>query len=258
MNKIHQYNERIFDSWTEESAYLLGWLITDGCVQYVPNKRYGLRWELADKDAVEMIRDILQATNNIYDRPKDTVNLYSIYIRGEYITRRVMNLGISPRKTHTIKFPPVPLCVMRHFIRGIMDGDGSVMLLNKKYGKQLSTKFCSASKDFINELGNVLRRELGLIPKIYEEQPGFYVLKYGANESFALLKYLYDDCKYYLARKRDKFMEASNIKCGSRVSTCMRCGKEIVRTSNRQKWCNKCNTAVMRERDRKRHRTHDE
>lgn len=257
MNQQYSYNEKIFDEWNEKSAYLLGWLATDGCVQYIPNKRYGLRWELADLDAVETIRDILESDHPIHERNPGTGKLYSLYIRGKYISQRAMNLGIPPRKTHSLKFPPVPKKVMRHFLRGVFDGDGSAFLLNRKEGKVLGTKFCGASKAFIEEIGNVLKNEIGLIPKIYEDKENFWTLKYGATESFALLKYLYEDCEYFLKRKKDILGEAFILNAGNRVAKCKRCGEKIVRVSNRQKWCKECKIVVVREQDRKRRRTHD-
>lgn len=258
MNQQYVYNKKIFDSWNEKSAYLLGWLATDGCVQYVPNKRYGLRWELSDLDAIEMIKDILDSDYPIHKRNPGSGNLYSLYIRGKYITQRAINLGISPKKSLTLKFPPVPKKQIKHFLRGVFDGDGSAFFLNRKEGKVLGTKFCGASKEFIQKIGEILREELEIIPKIYSENnDSFWTLRYGASESISLLKYLYEDCQYFLKRKQEILDEALRINAGNKVATCNRCGKEIVRVSNRQKWCKDCKIVVVREQDRKRRRTHD-
>lgn len=251
----HKYNENLFDTWTEESAYALGWLATDGCVQYVPGERYGIRWELTDLDAIKTLLSIFSATNGVYTRETGGKPLYSIYLRGQHIVRRVMDLGITPRKTHSLKYPPVPKELHRHFIRGVLDGDGSVLILNKSNGgKQLTMKICGASKEFLESIGKILSDELEVITKIYEEQPGFYVLRYGAKESFSILRYLYHDATVFLQRKFDRYQEAINISAGNSIAQCKRCGIDIVRVSNRQKWCAKCRRIVVHERDNKRHK----
>lgn len=253
MNKLYDTNPDFFKSWSEGMAYILGWIATDGCIQYVPKKRYGLRFELADKEPLLLFKEIMNLDHPIHENKER--GHYSLYIRDKKLVKSIIDIGITPNKTFTLQPLAIPQEYMPHFIRGVFDGDGSVFILNRRNGdKTLGSKILMASKEFIQWLGDTLRDELGLIPKIYQDKGRYYALRYGAKESMALYKYMYDDAKYYLTRKRKVFEEAHEFKYGLGIAPCKRCGKEIVRTSNRQKWCNNCKKVVVKEQDLKKRR----
>ena len=90
-------------------------------------------------------------------------------------------------------------------------------------------------------------------PKIYEDKPNFYKLVYGAQESYALYKFMYENTTNYLKRKKDIFEQAIEIKAGIGLTNCTRCGKEFVKTGKVQKYCRDCKKEVVRENDRKRY-----
>lgn len=253
MYKKYTVNEDFFNikRINEKSAYVLGWLMSDGCIQFIPNKKYCIRFDLKDYDILELIRDLLESNHPI--RTTKNRNTYQLIIDSKKLVRQLLDLGITPNKTYKLKLPQIEYSLYKHLIRGYFDGDGSVRInLKKNNVKQLTSYICSVNKEFLASIGEIIKNNTGNTIKIYEEKPGFYKLFYGAKESFAFYKYMYDDTEMYLKRKKQIFDEAIEIKAGIGLMNCSKCGKEIVRTSGRMKYCKNCLHEVLKERDRKR------
>jgi intein/homing endonuclease len=248
MNQQFTVNENFFKTWTEKSAYVLGWIVSDGCINYIPKKKYEIRFELKDFDAIRLIRQLMDSNHPIHKRQDKNSVLYGLFINNKKLVKQLLDLGITPNKTYRLHFPKIPHEYKKHFIRGFFDGDGSAFLLNKtKNRKQLNSMFCSVSKEFLKEIGEFLREEIDLIPKIYKEKENFYKLRYGGKESVALYKYLYEQAHFYLKRKKEIFEQGMELKAGTGIANCKRCGKEIVRVSSRTKWCGDCKKVVQKE-----------
>lgn len=253
MFKKYEINENLFKTWTEESAYVLGWLLSDGHMQLIPKKKYSLRWELKDKEAILNIRKCLGSNAKVFERNTREGNIhYILVVNSKKMIKSLLDLGLTSQKAHNLVFPKIPSEHMHHFVRGFFEGDGSVQIAKRpKNQKQLISYFCSVSKPFLVKLGELLKTEIDLVPKIYKEQlsetSDFYKLRYGAKESYALYLYMYKGANYTLSRKKELFEKAHEIKAGIGLATCSRCKAEMVRTSNRTKWCGDCKKVVRRE-----------
>lgn len=251
INKKYKINENFFKTITRESAYVLGWVASDGCIQYIPNKKYSLRFELKDYDILTTIKDLMKT--NIPIRKREEKNTYLLVINNKKIIKSLLDLNMTPNKTYKLQMPHIDKKYYPDFIRGYFDGDGSVYLnKHNKNAPQLVSYICSVNKNFLKAIGNYLREEIDIIPKIHEESPGFYKLKYGAKESYAFYKLIYNDTDLYLKRKKDIFDNAIEIKAGIGLMNCKRCGKEIIRTSGRKRYCSECKKIVLQENERKR------
>ena len=121
-------------------------------------------------------------------------------------------LGITPRKSLTLTFPPMPPRMVRHFVRGCWDGDGSVYL-NEKNLRMPRASFISGSKDFIEQLVRHLVY-LGLPDRtIHIRNPAkrgehqSYSFRFCGRDCVLLYHVLYDnvDERMCLSRKRDRF-----------------------------------------------------
>ncbi|HSL04954.1 MAG TPA: LAGLIDADG family homing endonuclease, partial [Nitrospiraceae bacterium] len=77
--------------------------------------------------------------------------LYNLRIANATVCADLMHLGLTPKKSLTITFPQMPPHLVRDFIRGCWDGDGSVYL-NEKDLRMPGASFISGSKDFIEQL----------------------------------------------------------------------------------------------------------
>ena len=98
-----------------------------------------------------------------------------------------------------MKFPTIPFKYLPDFVRGYFDGDGSVFFVNyartkdKQITRELRTNFTSGSRDFLEELMNVLYININLpIKKLGAFNNGRSLkLGYGMRDSDALLRYMY-------------------------------------------------------------------
>ena len=122
----------------------------------------------------------------------------------------LIDLGLYPNKSLTIRFPTVPKHCLPDFIRGYLDGDGCVYLHTakgkngQKIVKRLSVIFTSGSELFLKELNSILGSQIDLRQKkIYKGHRSFQ-LRYGTFDSIQLFKLLYKDTKksdLYFRRK---------------------------------------------------------
>lgn len=210
----HSVNERFFRSWSNEMAYVLGLMLTDGCVS---QDRHTVTLAMNDREILEKLKVVMQTDIPVV-QSKHQPKLHIFRITRSQIVRDLIGLGVTPRKSLTVEFPPIPDKHLSHFIRGVFDGDGSVVLARYKCAKQptnnpwLRTMFNSGSLKFITVLEKKLRF-LGMPPQaIFTSHAGknpFYKIGYGGKDSKKLFDIMYRDAKngLFLDRKYRVFQE---------------------------------------------------
>src|SRR6478672_5311123 len=75
-------------------------------------------------------------------------NTYVITFCSKEMYQDIMTLGGSPRKSRTIGFPDVPSELLPHFVRGVVDGDGTLSW----NGDRPVLHIYSASRPFLSDL----------------------------------------------------------------------------------------------------------
>lgn len=140
MGKKYSFNENYFEVInTEEKAYWLGFLYADGYV--VKNdieKQYRVVLTLNENDTehVELFRKCLDSNNPI--RKVRTVlndkEYFSsqFYIYSKKMVNDLCNIGCVQNKSLILKPPIIKDDLIRHFIRGYFDGDGSIYFDKKR------------------------------------------------------------------------------------------------------------------------------
>jgi hypothetical protein len=138
--------------------------------------------------------------------------VHELVIANATVCADLRQLGVTPKKSLTINFPPMPPHVVRDFVRGCWDGDGSVYL-NEKNLRMPRASFISGSKDFIEQLVRHLV-DLGLPDRtIHVRNPAkrgehqSYSFRFCGRDCVLLYHVLYDnvDERMCLSRKRDRF-----------------------------------------------------
>lgn len=112
---------------TEEKAYILGLIASDGCIT---NKNY-FAISSTDYDVLEFIKKELDYTGEIYIPEREENNNWNITYRINFSSSSICNdlkaYGIFPNKS--LKYDNMPIIskeLMRHYVRGYFDGDGSL------------------------------------------------------------------------------------------------------------------------------------
>lgn len=133
---------------TEEKAYWLGMLITDGFVlspQYLKNgvcrekAAVGLSLAVKDKEHLIKFRTVVKSDaplsyrepkiNIINGKPAHSTGCFGIRIKCQKMVEDLAKYGVVPNKTSICYYPGnnlIPTHLERHFWRGCIDGDGSV------------------------------------------------------------------------------------------------------------------------------------
>jgi len=206
--KYFHINENFFSIWSPKMAYVLGLMMTDGCISKVKNGSYRISLCLNDKELLEKVTQAMGSEHNVVPS-KYQKGLYIFIIGRKKMAHDLINLGVKPRKSLDLKFPYVPKEYLRDFIRGVFDGDGCVYYLKGNKTKLLATSFVSGSGKFIYDLEKALQH-LGMPPKkIYEIQRKntYYTLRYHHKQSMRLFRIMYENLQNNLCLKRkyDKF-----------------------------------------------------
>lgn len=199
----------------EEKAYFLGLMFADGCNQ---TSSFSISLQEKDKEILEKFNLCLGS-----NRPLQLIKLndknplwqdsYRLTITGQEICQSLSDLGCTPAKSLTLQFPTaIPKNLIRHFVRGYMDGDGSFCLYpNKKtnyfsYGASLvsTLEFCDSLKEIIqNELN--INSHIGRRKGSTTNTRTLTVN--GMKTCHKFLNWVYEDCSFFLKRKMDKYQK---------------------------------------------------
>lgn len=213
-------NEEVFNKLNPESAYVLGYIFTDGnLVLNKKNNTYFLQIYSKYKYQLENIKTILQSEAKIQHRTLKKYNnkiqgeIFWLHIGNQKVIKALLQLGMVSDKNQEIKFPNIPENLISHFIRGCWTGSGCVTL----DGTTLLSQITIGSIDFMKSIEYELNKS-GLkkrnIYKNSQSKKPSYVIRYATRESEKLYKYLYKgktkltSCKRQEKMYREKFNQS--------------------------------------------------
>lgn len=205
-------NENYFETWSAEMAYILGFIAADGNVSWNEKKGYySLTITAAEKDEAHLkkIREKLQSTKPLLYANSTKSN--RLIVNSKKICRDLIALGIVPAKSKIIQFQPVPDEFLSHFIRGVVDGDGSVSYFNRKISPYFNIQIASGSKVFLEELARRVGK-IGINANVRDTKRGVFILQYTCKRAINFANFIYSDADFYLERKFAKFQIALKSK----------------------------------------------
>lgn len=212
----YKVNENYFEQInTPEKAYWLGFLYTDGC-NYKSKKRAGVvifSLQAQDKDAVFNLKKALDSEHPI-SFVKKGGGQYRLSISSGKLSRDLVKLGCIPAKSKILQFPTfdqVPKHLMRHFLRGCVDGDGSIMCTNKKR-RTNTIGFTGSAENFIDGFIKYVFDNTGVLFRKYMGNFNGWELKIGGRLGcIKFLDWLYEESEgLRLERKYNKYLEIKN------------------------------------------------
>ncbi len=142
-------------SWNPKLAYAIGLIVTDGNLS--KDKRH-ITMRSSDKDQLKTFKKCLGISNKIaktYDNGPAKRPCYRIQFGNVQFYNWLISIGVEPAKTHTIGKIKIPDKYFRDFLRGHLDGDGTIITYLDRYNiykkrtytnHRLFIKFISASK----------------------------------------------------------------------------------------------------------------
>ena len=204
---IHHCNYDYFETIdTEDKAYWLGFIYADGNINKAKNT-LTINLQGRDSNHLAMLNKCIEGNFavKIFDAKKNeqTYPMCQILVYSTKMANDLIEKGVIPHKTDKITFPALPQHLIRHFIRGYFDGDGSIC--ERKHKKGLSDLACSFScgnKSFLESLRTVLFQN-GIKSYLVKDKRGekFSLSLAGLQNSDIFLHYIYDGANIYLNRK---------------------------------------------------------
>lgn len=223
-----------FSEWNEHSAYFLGFILADGHLHYGSAKYLQIEISKKDQDILYKLKDCLQYEGSIMQGKKAKEN--DIIMGNSCKTRESVKLQINNAKivqdlvakgvpldckTYSTVFPKnVPDDMIKHVIRGLIDGDGWVSYMDK----HLNIGICG-TKSMCETIQKYLR-PIKSNARVYQNSENCWKFQIAGSQALDKVKWLYQDANIYLDRKYNVFLQAlqdynSKIlrRCGNAAGT---------------------------------------
>lgn len=212
-------NEEKISKWSEELAYICGFISADG---YVTDRFVRIVLQREDKELLEKISNYLEFTGSV----QSTVSKVSgiecetcrIEIYNVKLVNFLKNIGITNNKSKTVYISElIPNIFVKDFIRGYFDGDGSIGVIYGTKSKTLNfrVRISSGSKTMIEDIVSYMKTE-GILnkAKISTSKKGnIFEICYSTSKAIMIHKLFYShNPSIFLERKKLKFDELIEMK----------------------------------------------
>lgn len=232
MGYIHKTNHNYFKKIdSEEKAYLLGLIYADGCIiGQRGNRQSSMIITLQGQDGyiLENFSNLTSMTIK-YNHPKSIKDKgwkerACLRVTSNIICEDLIGFGCYINKSRVgMKFPQIPQEFENHFIRGFLDGDGSIILKKVPYKYKRKTSyllkhipnkvtfklriaFSSTDKVFLETIAKTLNVKYYLAKRTRVQKVYILWIENKADVS-KTIDYLYKNATIFLKRKYDKIEE---------------------------------------------------
>ena len=210
-NLIEDYFKNID---TNEKAYWLGWMLTDGGV----TKNGDIEIAISKKD--KYILELLEKDLCISGHVRPFGDHYVRFSLGSInMCNDLEQYGIIPNKTLNLNFPKnIPNEFESHLLRGMFDGDGGFSIgyatrfykhRNKSYTKQYREFSFTGTYDMCKGFHDILLKYTDFVPKNINKNNNIFRVRWSSVEDILnICNVLYKDCNnHYLIRKYELYQQ---------------------------------------------------
>lgn len=188
-------------------AYAVGLITTDGNLS--SDGRH-VSLTSADKQLLSTFKKCLGKNNKLYINPPSSLSkktVYRVQIGDVVLYSWLERIGLMPNKSLTIAELKIPNNYFRDFLRGHLDGDGSLIYYKDSYNTKINPKyvytrffvyFRSASEKHILWLRGRISKILGthgsisaLKSKTQKGSSQEFTLKFSTNEAKIIVNWIY-------------------------------------------------------------------
>lgn len=213
-----KFNETIFDSIdTEEKAYWLGFIFADG---YISSSKYTFEISLkgADKHHLDKFNNFMQHEDQNHVKLSNIKLNNKMFKRcrwsvtNKHLWKTLNNLGCTPQKSLTLQFPNLNIFktkdLIRHFIRGYFDGDGS-------FSRTINARTVSpnvsllGTYEFLSQISNVSTIKGHFLHDKRHDQ-NTHIMYFTQFDTIIFLDYIYRNASIYLDRKYNLYLFFQN------------------------------------------------
>lgn len=200
---------------TEEKAYWLGFLYADG---YVCTNEFsiGLNLSIKDIDHLRKFKNFIKyqydikisqthqfGSKSCYGKNGRRLFMCSIKIGNKHLRQSLIDKGCIPRKSLILSFPDESVfkdkSLIRHFIRGYFDGDGTISSSKRIFSIQIV-----GTKNILEHIQEYLG--IGYLRQKKNCNEHIYRLTYFNKKAKKAAKIMYDNSSIYLQRKYNIYL----------------------------------------------------
>lgn len=192
--------------WNSNFAYAIGVIATDGNLS--PDLRH-IHITSKDKEMILNCKRCLGISNIIGKKARGgskDKKYYVLQFGDKNFFEFLLSIGITPKKSKTIGELKIPKKYFKDFLRGCIDGDGSITISKHPESKypQYKVRLCSASKIFLEWILNMSSELCSIkggsihIPK----NSSVYTLLFAKKDSIKILRWMYKGKVVSLSRKK--------------------------------------------------------
>lgn len=211
--QYHIGNEDYFENIdTPAKAYILGFYYADGYLS--PPRKIGIAIHQKDKALLEFIKKELDTNYKINDYESNTAYGKTKYSRllmfSDKMYADVQRHGFVEQKTNVLTFPELRGDLIRFFILGYFDGDGSFSKSGSDAGFTISflgtSEFLSGVLNYLFERGLYKHPDEVLLSKRQDEHVVTSFSIGGVNNVNRIMSHFYQDAPFCLKRKYNRFL----------------------------------------------------
>ena len=189
--------------------YLVGLIAADGCLS---GDRRHIDITSKDYQLLKTIKSAASLTNRVTDKYNgEGQKSYHITIGNRKFYDFLLSVGLMPNKSLRLGPLHVPNDFFVDFLRGVIDGDGSIRswVHPSNSCKQWSLRIYSGSERFLRWLGEVITNQIRVTGRLHinDSRSPVWALKYGKMAAREICRQCYyQQCiglnrKIFLARK---------------------------------------------------------
>lgn len=215
----YSFNEQYFDHIdSEEKAYWLGFIYADGYLTSSKQQSKALGISLCGQDIghLEKFKKCVQFEGNIYSYTTTSSGYKKgspycrITLKSDHMYESLVKYGVVEHKTNILVYgeevKKLPMELQRHFIRGYIDGNGSIAITK---GKHFQLKIC-ATPDMLQYIKYFFTKNgVCTSAKPYKRHDYDIVQQLdigGNNLLYKALILIYDKATIFLDRKYQRYL----------------------------------------------------
>lgn len=222
--RTNKYEEKWNQLSEAEKGYVCGLWATDGCLQKDKKKILLISFAEHDKEVVYNLATMLTnppchvqvAAGGIAHfkggRDSQRQDRYTIAFTAHEMYDYMVSMGITPAKTYTLnpKLDDKSDEFLLNFVRGVIDGDGSVTVNknNRLFGSHI--KISSASRVFLEKLQVLLGGAIYNCTRTVNTKTQLYSLEFTGEEARQIANLLPIE-KYMMSRKTEKIIKYRSL-----------------------------------------------
>lgn len=213
------YNHNFFENIdNEEKAYILGYWYADGC-NIITKRGHGRSsLVITDLEILEKIAKCIDFKLKLGVRQPENKKhklQYRLQMSGSTVYENLKKHGCYGRKSYTLELPDhiINHNLIRHIIRGIMDGDGHITK-NFKHPAVLIV----GTKMVCQQIQQILNKQR-IKSRVYRciEKKTCHAVRIDASWALKFMDWVYEESTIYLKRKHDRYIASKEAQKGKNM-----------------------------------------